>query len=88
MKLYTQFARGESDADVLLGLDADAEVGARCQAERLARRSVNMMLIVQPAPLFLQIPCVAAVGPSPRSQIHPNREKQLVNNEPLGGFIV
>lgn len=88
VKLYTLFARGESDADVLLGLDADAEVGAQCQAEGLARRSVNMMLIVQPAPLFLQISCVAAVGASPRSQIHPNKDKQLVNNEPLRGFIV
>lgn len=81
-------ARSESDADVLLGLDADVEVRAQYQAEGLPGWSMSMVCIVQPAPVFLQISCVTAVGASPWSQIHPDKEKQLVNNKPLRGFIV
>lgn len=80
--------RGESDADVLLGLDADVEVRAQCQAEGLPGRSMSMMRIVQPAPVFLQISSVTAVGASPWSQIHPDKEKQLVSDKPLRGYIV
>ena len=83
IKLETVFAKGGSDGDVLLRFDADVEVGAHCQAEELEGRSTNMMLIVQAAPLFLKISCVTAECASPRTQIHPYREKQLVNNKPL-----
>lgn len=46
--------------------------------------SMNMVLIAQPYPVFVQISCVTA----PWSKIHPNKEKQLMSNKPLRGFIV
>lgn len=49
---------------MLLGLDVDVEVRAQCQVGRLAGRSLNMIGIVQPAPILLQDPCVSAVGAS------------------------
>lgn len=82
-QLRTLFARGESDADVLFGLDAEVESGAQCQAEGLVG-SMTMVLIAQPDPVFVQISCVTA----PWSKIHPNKEKQLMSNKPLRGFIV
>ncbi len=88
IKPYTAFPGGESDADVLLGLDADVEVRAQCQAEGLQGRSVNVMLSVQPAPVCLQISCVTAVGASPWGHIHPNKENLFVKNNPCRAFNV
>lgn len=88
IKPYTALTRVESEADVLLGLDADVEVRAQCQAEGLVGRSMSVIPISQPAPVFLQFSCAIAVGASPWSQIHPNKDEQHVNNKPLRGFIL
>lgn len=86
IKLRRVIARGESDAHILRGFDADVEVKARCQAEWTAGPSMDMILIVQPAPLLPQISRVTAVGASPQSHIHPNKEKQLLSSSSLGAF--
>lgn len=65
----------------MLQRDVDVEVAAGCQTVGLNRWSVDTVLVVQPDPVVLQLPCVAA---SP--QILLNKGKNSNDKKPLRWF--
>lgn len=69
---HTSLARGEGEVDAVLGLDAQADVGAEGQTDGLEGRGVDMGLVVQPTPAPPHSPGVTTAGASQLGQVHPS----------------